>query len=183
MGRRQLREAIKVKGFLVSDRTMHNWFDRYHGKCNRGLLAAPNGLPTLDAAGLRPYEEQLLRHWNTDPDMTYTQLKEFLEQTFGRTCSKNTMMHWMQSPFQTLPMVSIDVLRGDFGRPGRSTCVLGPCPQNPQFERALVCKLPERQIGSDTDVLVVRQKVLYADLNEDDGIHGDGPFLGDDGAH
>jgi len=31
----KLREAIKAKGFLVLDRTMRNWLDRYHGEIER----------------------------------------------------------------------------------------------------------------------------------------------------
>ena len=44
--------------------------------------------------------------------MTYMQGKEYLEQKFGVACSKNTMMHWMQSPFDSMESVSIDALRG-----------------------------------------------------------------------
>ena len=60
MGWRKLREAIKTKGFLVSEKTMRNWLDRHHGKCSRALLAAPiEGLPCLNLAELRHYETQL----------------------------------------------------------------------------------------------------------------------------
>ena len=100
MGYRKLREAIKAKGFLVTETTMQRWFDRYHENCSRALLQAPiQGLPTLDRKGLVPYQAELLQEWNSKPAMTYTQLKEFLDQQLGATCSKNTMMHFMQSPF------------------------------------------------------------------------------------
>ena len=89
MGRRKLREAIKTKGFLVSERTMRNWLDRYHGECSRALLPAPiEGLPVLDMKSLRLYEAELLQEAATDPEKTYTQMKAFLEKKFGRTCSK-----------------------------------------------------------------------------------------------
>ena len=56
MGWRKLREAIKAKGFLVPERTMRSWLDRYHGNCSRALLAAPiEGLFVLDMKGLRLY--------------------------------------------------------------------------------------------------------------------------------
>ena len=45
--------------------------------------------------------------------MTYMQLKEFLEQTLGSTCSKNTMRWFMQAPFLSMETVSIVVLRGE----------------------------------------------------------------------
>ena len=106
IGWRTLREAIKAKGFLVSERTMRNWLDRYHGKCSRALLAAPiEGLHVLDMKGLRLYEGELLKEAVTDPDKTYTQMKAFLEERFGRTCSKNIMKQWMQSPFTGLSVV------------------------------------------------------------------------------
>ena len=38
-------------------------------------------------------------------------MKEFLEQSFAMTCTKNTMMHWMQTPFKSMQVVSIDELR------------------------------------------------------------------------
>ena len=50
MGYWHLREAMKSKGFLVSETTMQHWLDRYHGKCRRALLKAPiDGLPCLDS--------------------------------------------------------------------------------------------------------------------------------------
>ena len=45
--------------------------------------------------------------------MTYTQLKEWLEQTLAMTCTKRTMEYFMQTPFKSLVVVSIDVLRED----------------------------------------------------------------------
>ena len=52
-----LREALKKKGFLVSEQTMRTWFDLYHRKCRRALLKEPiDGLPCLDLMGLLPYE-------------------------------------------------------------------------------------------------------------------------------
>ena len=175
MGRHKLREAIRAKGFLVSERTMRNWLDRYHGKCSRALLAAPTeGLPCLDLKGVRCYEAELLDKWSTDPDMTKTQLREFLEQTYGRTCSKNTMKQWMQSPFETMEMVSIDVLRGDYGRPVRSTCIRCPC-RDPDYEIALVSKNPYASntemlaayVEGDKSITAVIQKVLKEGMNED----------------
>ena len=63
---RQLREAIKAKGFLVSERTMRNWFERYDGKCTRARLEAPiDGLPCVDRTGLQAYEAELLQEWNS----------------------------------------------------------------------------------------------------------------------
>ena len=93
---------------------MHNWLERYHGKCSRALLEALiEGLPSLDRHGLVQYRAGLLQEWNSKPAMTYMHLKEFLELQLGATCSKNTMMHFMQSPFLSMEIVSIDVLRGD----------------------------------------------------------------------
>ena len=70
---------------------MRNWLDRYHGMCESELLAAPiEGLPILDRKGLQHYQAELLQEWNSKPAMTCTQLKEYLEQGLGATCSKNT---------------------------------------------------------------------------------------------
>ena len=92
---------------------MRSWLDRHHGKCSRALLKAPiDGLPCLDRKGLLPYEAALLQYWFEHQAMTYMQGKEFLEQKHGVTCSKNTIMHWMQSPFLSMESVSIDALRG-----------------------------------------------------------------------
>ena len=98
LGYRKVREAIKTKGFLVSEKSMRIWLDRYH-RC-------------VDREGLLPYEEALLDYWFEHQAMTYMQGKEFLEQKHGVTCSKNTMMQWMQSPFLSMESVSIDALRG-----------------------------------------------------------------------
>jgi hypothetical protein len=188
MGWHKLREAINAKGFLVSERTMRNWLDRYHGKCSRALLVAPSeGLPCLDLKGLRLYEAELLEKWSANVEITYTQLKEFLEQTYGCTCSKNAMMHWMQSPFQTFPMVSIEELRGDYGRPVRSTCLGGdfgsprrltciwsPCP-DPDYEIALVSEntyasnteMCAAFVEGDKSIKAVIQKVRKEGMNED----------------
>ena len=103
IGRRKLREAIKAKGFLVSERTMRNWLDRYHGKCSRAPLVAPiEGLPSLDRQGLVQYQADLLQEWNSKPAMTYTQLKKYLGQHLGATCSKITMQRYMEAPFSSL---------------------------------------------------------------------------------
>ena len=45
--------------------------------------------------------------------MTYTQLDEWLEQTLAMTCTKWAMRNVMQTPFKTMAVVSIDVLRED----------------------------------------------------------------------
>ncbi len=112
MRRFQLREAIKAKGFLVSEQTMRTWLDRYHGKFQRAIIAAPiEGLPCKVAAGLRRQEAKLLREWSSRPAMTYMQLKEWLEQTLAMTCTKQTMQKCMQTPFSLMDVVSIDVLR------------------------------------------------------------------------
>jgi len=95
MGRVQLRESMKKKGFLVSEKTMRCWLDRYHG-----------------IRALFPYEAALLQYWFEHQAMTYTQGKEFLEQKHGVICSKATIMQWMQSPFLSMDSVSIDALRG-----------------------------------------------------------------------
>ncbi len=79
---------------------MRNWLDRHNGKCQRALLAAPiEGLPCLDIVGLRLYEPQLLETLCGQPAITYTEMKEWFEQSFAMTCTKNTMMYFMQSPF------------------------------------------------------------------------------------
>ena len=96
MGCVRLRESMKKKGFLVSERTMRSWLDRYHEMCS-----------------LLPYEAALLQYWFEHQAMTYTQGKEFLEQKHGVACSKKTIMHWMQSPFLSMESVSIDALRGN----------------------------------------------------------------------
>ena len=114
IGRVRLREAIKAKGFLVSEQTMRTWLDRHHGKSQRAVLSAPiEGLPCLDAACLRQYEAKLLREWSSRPAMTYTQLKEWLEQSLAVTCTKRTMEYFMQTPFKSMAFVSIDILRED----------------------------------------------------------------------
>jgi hypothetical protein len=65
----------------------------------------------LDRKGLLHYQAELLQLIDSKPATTYTQAKEFLEQRFQVTCSKNTMMHFMQSPVSSMESVSIDVLR------------------------------------------------------------------------
>ena len=45
--------------------------------------------------------------------MAYTQLKKWLEQTLAMTCAKWAMRNFMQTPFKTMAVVSIDVLRED----------------------------------------------------------------------
>ena len=93
---------------------MRTWLDRHHGKCQRAVLSAPiEGLPCLDAAGLRQYEAKLLREWSSRPAIAYMQLKEWLEQSLAMTCSKCTMERFMQKPFNSMVVVSIDVLRED----------------------------------------------------------------------
>ena len=58
-----LREAMKKKGFLVSQRTMHTWVNRHNGKSTRPIIAAPiDELPCLDIAGVRQYERQLFKN-------------------------------------------------------------------------------------------------------------------------
>ena len=92
MGQRKLREAMKQKGYLVSDRSMRSWLDRHHGHCTRTKLEAPmEGLTRLKIAGLRKYQAARLREWHRRPGITYTQLKDFLEQTLQCTCNKHTM--------------------------------------------------------------------------------------------
>ena len=114
LGYRQLREGIRTKGFLVSEKTMRNWLDRHNGKCKRLIIVAPiEGLPCLDVAGLRFYQAQLLERWSCSPSITYTVLKEWLEQTHGVTCTKKAMQNLMQTPFKSMVIVSIDVLCED----------------------------------------------------------------------
>ena len=70
------------------------------GSASRALLAAPiEGLPCLDAAGLRHYEASYCSKIGAAPAMTYMQGKKWLEQELAITCSKSTMMHWMQIAF------------------------------------------------------------------------------------
>ena len=95
---------MKKKGFLVSEQTMHTWVDRHNGKCTRPIIAAP---------GLRHYEPQLLKTCFAEPSITYTGLKERFERGFSMTCTKNTMMHWMQSPLPSKVVASMDELRED----------------------------------------------------------------------
>ena len=68
-------------------------------------------LPCLDLAGVRDYEPQLLKICFAEPRITYIRAKERLEQECGVTCTKNTMMHWMQSSFKSKVVASIDELR------------------------------------------------------------------------
>ena len=94
---------------------------------------------------LRLYEAELLQEAATDLEKTYTQMKAFLEKKFGRTCIKNIMKQWMQSPFTGLLVVP-EVLRGDYGRLVRHTpvqvagvrsrCIWCRCP-DPDYEIAL----------------------------------------------
>ena len=81
---------------------MRSWLDCYHGK----------GLPCVDREGLLPYEAELIALLASKTGTTYTQLIDFLEQKHGVTCSRNTMMHWMQAPFVSMESVSIDALSG-----------------------------------------------------------------------
>ena len=66
MGCKRLRESMKKKGFLVSEKTMRCWLDRYHEMCS-----------------LFPYEAVLLQFWSKHQAMTYSQGKEFLFQKHG----------------------------------------------------------------------------------------------------
>ena len=80
-----LREKMKQKGYLVSEKTIEIWMDRQSddsGKPTRAKLAAPmEGLPSLTLAGLRKHQAALLRIWHKrGPGTTYTQMKEELEQ-------------------------------------------------------------------------------------------------------
>ena len=111
MGYWKLREAMKTKGFLVTESIMQRWLKRYHEKCK--YEAPIEGLPVVDREGLLPYEAQLLQFLDSKTGTTYMQAKEFLEQRLGATCSLNTMIHWMQAPFRSLPMVSIDELSSE----------------------------------------------------------------------
>ena len=105
IGRRKLREAMKEKGFLVSEQTMRSWLDRYHEKRSRARLQR--------ARLLRQHEAQLLREWSSRPAMTYTQLKEWLEQTLSKTCDKCTMRRFMQTPFSSMGCISIEAFRSN----------------------------------------------------------------------
>ena len=86
MGWRKLREAMKTKSFLVTTATMQSWLERQ---------------------SLLPYQPQLLQHWNSFPRITYTQMKEFLEQEHGVSCSIGTMKWFMQSKFQGMEVLTI----------------------------------------------------------------------------
>ena len=93
---------------------MREWLKLHYDDSKRARIAAPKeGFPCLDIAGLRLYEAQLLKKCSGQPAITYTEVKEWLEQTHGVTCTKNTMMHWMQSPFKSKVVASIDELRKD----------------------------------------------------------------------
>ena len=52
-------------------------------------------------------QTQILQHWNSFPRITYTQMKEFLEQEHGVTCSKGTMKWFIQSKFQGMEVLTI----------------------------------------------------------------------------
>ena len=105
---------MKKQGFLVSKQTMHTWVDKHNGKRKRPIIAAPvEGLPCLDLASLRQFEAQLLKICFAEPSITYTGLKERFERDVSMTCTKNTMMHWMQSYFRSKVVASIDELRKD----------------------------------------------------------------------
>ena len=58
LGSRKLREAIKTKGFLVSEKSMRIWLDRYH-RC-------------VDREGLLPYEAELIALLASKTGTTYT---------------------------------------------------------------------------------------------------------------
>ena len=72
----------------------------------------PGGMPT-HSAGLHQHEAKVFREWHARPAITYTQLKEWLEQALASTCSKPAMQKCMQSPFKTMRLVSIDELRDE----------------------------------------------------------------------
>ena len=82
-------------------------------------------------------------------------------------------MELMRSPFQHLPLALIEYCGSDYGRPGRSTCILCRCPRDPDYEIAAVCKLPERQTTEDGGTAlgfrVVRQKALKVLTASPDG--------------
>ena len=113
MGCRVLREAIKRKGFLVDKNTMERWLEHYHMIAKRVELAQP--LPCFDRKALQLYEARLLQYWHTGPKMTYAQLKQFLEQTFGRLSFD--IMWQMRTPFQHLGCYQIEWCGSDYGRP------------------------------------------------------------------
>ena len=105
---------MKTTGFLVTEATMQRWLDRHHGKCQRAKINAPiEGLPCLDAEGLRRDEVQLLRGWSSRPAIRYTEVKQWLEQSLAMTCTKRAMQNVMQTLFNSMEVVSIDVLRED----------------------------------------------------------------------
>ena len=107
-----LREAMKKKGFFVKEMTMRHWLERHYDETKRALIAAPKeGLTCLDVAGLRLYEAHLLKHWNKYPSITYTAMKEYLEQSLAMTCTKSAMQNFMLTPRKSFAVVTIDELR------------------------------------------------------------------------
>ena len=69
------------------------------------------GLPVLTIAGLRKHQAALLREWKRRPGITYTQLKEYLEQELQCTCTKRTMERFMQQPFADMERVTLETLQ------------------------------------------------------------------------
>ena len=73
-------------------------------------------------------------------------------------------MWQMRSPFEEAPLSRIEYCGSDYGRPGRSTCILCRCPLDPDYEIAAVCKLPECQSEEDGSTalgfLVVKQRAV-----------------------
>jgi hypothetical protein len=115
MGWRQIREAMKQKGYLVKPKTIRIWMERQSDdscKRTRAKLAAPmEGLPILTIAGLRKHQAALLREWHRRPGITYTQMKEYLEQELQCTCTKRTMECFMQQPFADMEQVTLQTLQ------------------------------------------------------------------------
>ena len=121
-------------------------------------------LPCFDRKTLQLYEARLLQYWHIGwNSMSYTQLSEFLEQTFGRLSFE--IMERLREPFDVFSS-PIEWCGSDYGRPERSTCILCRCPRDSDYELAAACKLPECQSeedgGSALGFLIVRQKVLKA---------------------
>ena len=113
--------------------------------------------------------------------MDYTQLDDFLEQTFGGRgsdgcradgCLSYEFMEGLRSPFGWMPVTPITQCGSEYGSPERSTCILCRCPRDPDYEIAAVCQMPACRLPENGGCLpvclrgiplgfcVVRQKVI-----------------------
>ena len=78
IGRVKLREAIKAKGFLVSEQTMRTWLDRHHGVPKRAIKRGSSDLPTLE--NLEEHGDYLRGMLAEAPSIGFWKLREAMKE-------------------------------------------------------------------------------------------------------